>query len=85
MEISLYRGTGKHGYSVYLASLVSPNPTGHNYLKYMLITCWKNPTMLEHTTIEGTFDFNKTPLAPPGINVLVHKNRNSVKLGESME
>ena len=41
--------------------------------------------MLEHTTIEGTFDFNKTPLAPPGINVLVHKNRNSVKLGESMD
>ena len=41
--------------------------------------------MLSHTAIEGIFDFNKTHLAPPGIKVLVHKNYNSVKLGESME
>ena len=50
----------------------------------MLIPFRKNLTMLEHTAIEGPFDFNKTPLEPTGIKVLVKKNHNNVKLGESM-
>ena len=29
--------------------------------------------MSAHISIEGHFDFKKTPLAPPGINVMVHK------------
>ena len=41
--------------------------------------------MPAYTALEGQFDFNKTPLAPPGINVMVHKNLNSVKLGGYME
>ena len=29
--------------------------------------------MSAHTEIEGQFDFNKTPLAPPGINLIGHE------------
>ena len=29
--------------------------------------------MSSHTSIEGPFDFNKTPLVPPGIENVVHK------------
>ena len=45
----------------------------------MLRPCRRNPTMLAHTAIEGHFDFNKTPIAPPGIKVLVHKNPQQCK------
>ena len=35
---------------------------------------YQNPqTMLTYTAIEGSFDFNKTPLAPPGTRVLLNK------------
>ena len=29
--------------------------------------------MLAYTELEGKFDFNNTPLAPPGIKVIVHE------------
>ena len=48
----------------------------------MLRPCQQNPTMSAHTAIEGQFDFNKTPLEPPGTKVLVHKNHSSIKLGK---
>ena len=32
-----------------------------------------NLNMSAHTEIEGQFDFNKTPLAPPGINLIGHE------------
>ena len=32
----------------------------------------KNPSLSAHAAIHGLFDFNKTPLAPPGIQVLIH-------------
>ena len=51
----------------------------------ILIPCRKNPTMSAHTAIEGQFDFNKTPLAPPVINVIVHENPQQRKLGGYME
>ena len=35
--------------------------------------------MLAHATIEGIFDFNRTPLAPTGIKVLVHKKTQQCK------
>ena len=44
-----------------------------------------NPTMLAYIAIEGPFDFNKTPLAPPVTKVLAHKKHNKGKPGESME
>jgi len=31
-----------------------------------------NPKLSAHAQLNGTFDFNRTPLAPPGIRVLVH-------------
>ena len=51
----------------------------------MLIPFQRNPTMLAYTAIEGPFDFNKTPIKPPGTKVLVQKNHNNGKLGASME
>ena len=39
----------------------------------MMIPCQKKLNMLAHTAIEGQFNFNKPPLAPPGIKVIVHK------------
>ena len=41
--------------------------------------------MLAHSKIEGKFDFNKTPLAPPGIKVIVNEKINSIKIGGYME
>ena len=32
-----------------------------------------NPSISSHAAINGSFDFNATPLAPPGTKVLVHK------------
>ena len=32
-----------------------------------------NPNLLEYTYIFGIFNFNKTPLAPPGTKVVIHK------------
>ena len=37
----------------------------------MLIPCRRNPTMSEHTAIEGQFEFKKIPLTTPGIKVVV--------------
>ena len=34
-----------------------------------------NPKLSAHAQIHGAFDFNATPLAPPGIRVLVHDKR----------
>ena len=31
-----------------------------------------NPKLSAYAQLQGTFDFNRTPLAPPGIRVLVH-------------
>ena len=41
--------------------------------------------MSAYTALEGQFDFNKTPLVPPGIKVIIHEKLNSVKLGWYME
>ena len=32
-----------------------------------------NPSLSSHAAINGNFDFNATPLAPPGTKVLVHE------------
>ena len=32
-----------------------------------------NPKLSAYAQIEGEFDYNRTPLAPPGIRVVVHK------------
>jgi hypothetical protein len=34
-----------------------------------------NPKLLAGAQLDGTFNFNKTPLSPPGIRVLVHDKR----------
>ena len=33
----------------------------------------RNPRVSAYTTLEGTFDFNKTPIAPPGTKVIIHE------------
>ena len=38
-----------------------------------------NPALSAHAQIFGAFDFNKTPLAPPGTSVLVHEKADSRK------
>jgi hypothetical protein len=32
-----------------------------------------NPNLLAHAQLHGIFDYNKTPLAPPGTKVIIHK------------
>ena len=39
----------------------------------------QNPTILAHIAIESPFNFNKTPLIPPGIKVLVYEKLNHRK------
>ena len=34
---------------------------------------WRNPWILTYTALESTFDFNKTPPAPPGWTFSIHK------------
>jgi hypothetical protein len=33
----------------------------------------RNPHISAYTALEGTFDFNRTPMAPPGTKVLIHE------------
>ena len=35
----------------------------------------RNPKISVQEMMEGNFDFNKTPLAPPGTKFIVHENR----------
>jgi hypothetical protein len=35
-----------------------------------------NPTMSAHQMLNGTFDYNRTPLAPPGTKILIHEKPN---------
>ena len=39
----------------------------------ILIYFQVNPTMSAYKALEGRFYFNKTPFAPPGIKLIVHK------------
>jgi hypothetical protein len=39
----------------------------------LLCTSRMNPRLLAHAQVHGIFDFNCTPLSPPGTKVLVHK------------
>jgi hypothetical protein len=32
-----------------------------------------NPKLSAYAQVHGTYDFNRTPIAPPGIRVLVHQ------------
>jgi hypothetical protein len=38
----------------------------------MMRGSWLNPKISAHTQLNGHFDFNQTPIAPPGILVLAH-------------
>ena len=42
----------------------------------ILRTSRVNPKLSAQANLFGNFDFNKTPLAPPGTKVLIHKNSN---------
>ena len=39
----------------------------------LIQTSRTNPNLLAYAYLFGTFDFNRTPLAPPGTKVLIHK------------
>ena len=47
----------------------------------MLIPLRQNPKMSAHMALKGAFDYNKTPLAPPGTKVVVHKKKKTRVLG----
>ena len=40
----------------------------------LLRTAKVNPKLSAYEVLEGAFDYNKTPLAPPGYKVLVHES-----------
>ena len=69
MEISLHHGALKHRQSFPVASVVVIIPQAKMTLN-MMSPCRQNPTLSEYTAPEGQFDFNKTPLAPPGIKLM---------------
>ena len=35
-------------------------------------TSWKNPRLSAYAQLFGAFDFNATPMAPPGTRVIAH-------------
>ena len=39
----------------------------------MLRPCGTNPKLSAHAALEGEFNFERTPLAPPGMKVIMHK------------
>jgi Reverse transcriptase (RNA-dependent DNA polymerase). len=39
----------------------------------LLRPCRLNPRLSAYNALEGAFDFNRTPLAPPGMKVIVHE------------
>jgi hypothetical protein len=39
----------------------------------LLRNCRFNPKLSAYAALHGTFDFNKTPIAPPGTKVLIHE------------
>ena len=43
----------------------------------LLRTSRVNPALSAYTYLFGNYDFNKTPLAPPGTKVLIHKKSNT--------
>jgi hypothetical protein len=43
-----------------------------------------NPKLSAYAYLFGNFNFNKTPLAPPGTKVIVHKNQTIVLAGITM-
>ena len=38
-----------------------------------------HPQISAYTSVHGTFDFNKTPLAPPGCRTVIHQKPNKRK------
>ena len=42
----------------------------------LLQTSRVNPALSSYAYVFGNYDFNKTPLAPPGTKVLIHKKSN---------
>jgi hypothetical protein len=40
----------------------------------------RNTTMLAHQMLNGTFDYNRTPLAPPGTKIVIHEKPNQRRL-----
>ena len=44
-----------------------------------------NPKLAAQMELEGSFDFNNTPLVPPGTKVIVHKKLGQINNGNYME
>ena len=42
----------------------------------LLCSSWINPQLSTYAQLFGAFDYNKTPLAPPGIHILAHEKPN---------
>ena len=51
----------------------------------MLRPCRTNPRMPACTALEGEFNYERTPLAPPGMKVIIHKNQEKEHHGLSTE
>jgi hypothetical protein len=39
----------------------------------LLRPAWRNPNMSAHQMLNGTFDYNQAPMAPPGTKIVVHE------------
>jgi hypothetical protein len=67
MEKSFCSRIMQHGHTLSHASLGLAHFTIYNH------TTQQNPKILAYTVLEGTFDYNKTPLAPPGMKVIIYE------------
>ena len=45
----------------------------------MLHSSRRNPSLSAYAAVHGNFDFNATPMAPPGTKVVVHEKADSRK------
>ncbi len=72
--------TWKNHFTAGIASLPKTFPIANwcrlmnqfNYTINMHYPCRQNPLLLALEAMEGSFLFNATPMAPPGMEVLIH-------------
>jgi hypothetical protein len=74
--------TWKNHFTAGIASLPKTFPIANwccltnqcGYTINVLCPCRQNPLLLAFEAMEGSFLFNTTPMAPPGMEVLIHLN-----------
>ena len=75
----------QHGKSHFLTGLCTLHPTFPLHVRdrltvqsvtslNLLRPCRQNPNLSAYAALNGNFNYNATPLAPPGCKVVMHKN-----------